>query len=67
MPDGIHYGLQSGSADGDDLINASDRSATWNDRNTTGYLLSDVNLDGFVNASDRSLVWNNRNQVAVLP
>ncbi len=49
----------------DASISAGDRSATWNDRNQSGYMLTDVNLDGIVNASDRSLCWNNRNKTGI--
>ena len=45
------------------VVNAGDRSATWNARNQTGYLLEDVDLDGSVNAADRSITWNNRNKI----
>jgi len=59
--------LWTGDADSNGSISATDRSDCWNSRNTTGYLLVDVNLDGVTNASDRSKIWNNRNQVAQLP
>ncbi len=55
------WGLISGDADNNNIVNASDRSTTWNYRNQTGYLLQDVTLDGTVNAADRSETWNNRN------
>ncbi len=60
------YLLWSGDATGDGATNASDRSETWNNRNTTGYQLSDLNLDGNCNATDRSISWNNRNLMADL-
>jgi hypothetical protein len=56
-----------GDANQDNVIDASDRSATWNGRNQTGYLFFDVNLDGVCDASDRSITWNNRNKSAGFP
>ncbi len=61
------YVLHPGDATSDGSINAADRSATWNIRNQTGYLLEDVNIDGSVNAADRSITWNNRNKSSQLP
>lgn len=46
------------------IINAADRSKAWNERNQSGYLQSDTNLDGVCNAGDRSTVWNNRNKIS---
>ncbi len=60
-------GLYGADADGSEAVNATDRSTTWNDRNLTGYLDSDCNLDGVTNASDRSSTWNNRNIGGTLP
>jgi hypothetical protein len=54
------YGMISGDTNGDGIVDASDRSAAWNDRLQTGYKNSDVNLDGIVDASDRSEIWNMR-------
>lgn len=56
-----------GDANQDNVIDASDRSETWNGRNQTGYLFFDVNLDGVCDASDRSIAWNNRNKSAGFP
>ncbi len=67
LEDGIHYGVQAGSADGNDNIDANDRSITWNERNTSGYRLSDVNMDNSVNAADRAITWNSRNYQITLP
>ena len=53
--------LWAGDVNGDNIINANDRSETWNIRNLTGYLIQDCNLNGTVDATDRSLTWNNRN------
>jgi hypothetical protein len=58
------YGLYAGDADAGGTVGALDRSATWNDRNLTGYRLSDVDLSGKVGALDRSTTWNNRNKVS---
>ncbi len=59
--------LWTGDATLDGSINAADRSSTWNNRNTSGYLLADVTMDGSVNAADRSTTWNNRNRVSLVP
>ncbi len=59
--------LYSADANGDGSVNAADRAITWNDRNQSGYLLSDVNLSGSVNAGDRSLTWNGRNKFTQVP
>ena len=59
--------LWAGDASPNDAIDASDRSDTWNNRNTMGYLLNDVDLNGLCDAGDRSICWNNRNVVAQLP
>ena len=56
------YILHAGDVVPDGSINAGDRSATWNERNQSGYLPADANLDGNVNAADRSETWNNRNK-----
>ena len=61
------YGLYSADVDASGFINAADRSITWNERNTSGYLQADATLDGNCNASDRSQTWNNRNLSASLP
>ena len=53
--------LWSGDVNTDNIINAVDRSETWNIRNQTGYKLQDCNLNGTVDATDRSITWNNRN------
>ncbi len=60
-------GLWHGDASANNSIEASDRSLTWNSRNQSGYLLSDLNMDGSCTASDRSIAWNNRNKTAQLP
>lgn len=59
--------LWTGDVDTNGTVSASDRSAVWNDRNNTGYRLTDVNLDGICNALDRSIIWNNRNLFTQLP
>ena len=56
------YGLYSGDADASGTVDAGDRSATWNNRNLSGYLSADCNLSGTVDAGDRSITWNNRNK-----
>lgn len=59
--------LWMGDANSDNIVNAADRSMTWNQRNSFLYQGGDVNLDGVTNASDRSDTWNRRNRVAQLP
>ncbi len=54
--------IYSGDINSSGLIDATDRSATWNARNQTGYLDADCNLNGVVDANDRALTWNNRNK-----
>ncbi len=61
------FGLIRGDVNTDGQVNASDRSLTWNTRNTVGYLKIDINLDGQVNATDRAGVWNNRNFYTQVP
>ncbi len=54
------YAMAAGNADvATSVIGSADRTATWNDRNTFGYKLTDVNMDGSVDAADRSLIFNN--------
>ena len=54
--------IYAGDINASGLIDASDRSSTWNNKNQTGYLNSDCNLNGIVDASDRAFTWNNRNK-----
>jgi hypothetical protein len=61
------YGQYAGDADGSGTVDASDRSATWNSRNQSGYLSADCDLSGTVDASDRSITWNNRNKSTNVP
>lgn len=61
------YVLYEGDAFHDDVVNAADRSALWNERNAAGYLQEDTNMDGQCNAADRSQNWNNRNVISQVP
>jgi len=61
------YGAYTADTDGNGVVNAADRSNTWNDRNLLGYYGTDVDLSGVVNAGDRSTVWNNRNMQTQVP
>ncbi len=61
------YGLFAGDVNNSTVIEAADRSTTWNNRNQTGYILSDANMDGICNAGDRSKIWNNRNFLSLVP
>ncbi len=60
------WGQITGDADNNNAVDAADRSSTWNNRNQSGYMLSDVTLDGYVDAADRSKTWNNRNKSGVV-
>lgn len=66
LSDGTHV-FYEGDVNADGLINADDRSQSWNMRNLNGYLLQDSNLDGLCDASDRSQNWNNRNRSSQIP
>ena len=57
--------LWPGDSNSDNLVNAADRSVSWNFRNQSGYLSSDNDMDGSTNAADRSICWNNRNKVGI--
>jgi hypothetical protein len=61
------YAMVAGDADGSGTVDASDRSATWNGRNQSGYLEADCNLSGTVDAGERSITWNNRNKSTSVP
>lgn len=61
------WGMIAGDADGSGVVDAADRSVTWNERNQTGYLGSDVNMSGVTEAGDRSTTWNNRNKSTAVP
>lgn len=61
------YGMTAGDANGSGTVDAADRSATWNDRNKSGYFAADCNLSGTVDAADRSIMWNNRNRSTGAP
>lgn len=56
--------LRAGDIDQSHDVNANDRSETWNNRNLTGYLISDCSLNGTVDANDRSQTWNNKNSTS---
>ena len=56
--------MYAGDINGDGVINATDRSNVWNNRNKTGYILYDCSLNGTVDATDRSQAWNNRNKIS---
>ena len=63
---GAVLGLTTGDADGDGAVDSMDRAATWNARNSSGYLPEDVTRDGVVDAADRAAAWNNRNKTSVV-
>lgn len=53
----------------DSVIGANDRSDAWDASKslTTGYVITDVNLDGVVDAEDRSIIYNNTGQDTQIP
>lgn len=62
------YGLVGGDAAAVfGIVDTEDWTAMWNDRNKTGYLRTDVNLDAIVDADDRALGWNNRIRWSQVP
>lgn len=60
------FALIEGDTDGNHIVDAADRSAIWNQRNQTGYLRTDIDLDGQIDASDRSKAWNNKNRFVAI-
>jgi hypothetical protein len=57
---GTHFSLISGvSSNVDQVINASDRTASRNSLGDSNYNFADVNLDGVVNATDRIIERTN--------
>lgn len=66
LPNG-QQALVPGDHNLDGSIDSGDRSETWNQRNTIGYLEYDYDLSGHVNAVDRATVWNNRNYTSQIP
>jgi hypothetical protein len=55
---GVHYGMWSGDANKNGVVNATDVSAVKSAiaSSSTGYLLTDANLSNSINATDVSLV-----------
>lgn len=53
----------------DSVIGANDRSDAWDASKalTTGYVITDVNLDGIVDSEDRSIIYNNTGQDTQIP
>jgi len=53
------YGMYSGDANADDIINHIDRTVYWNtSTGQTGYLPSDFSMDGQVNNADKNDYWH---------
>lgn len=61
------YGMISGDATADGVINAADRVVIKNHSGATGYLMYDINLDGVCNAVDRTLVLVSNFKVTQVP
>ncbi|MEM6338097.1 MAG: hypothetical protein AAF752_16105, partial [Bacteroidota bacterium] len=52
------YTIRGGDADADGLVSADDVLTAWQaQRNQTGYLSADFNLDGVVDEEDLQLIW----------
>ena len=53
------FGMTAGDADGDGKIDNKDKNEIWlNQLGTTGYLNSDLNIDGVVDFDDKLIYWN---------
>ncbi len=61
------FALYEADFNGDEAINAADRSIAWNSRNLTGYRIDDSSFNGVCDAAERSQCWNNRNLVSKVP
>ena len=59
--------LFAGDHRADNRVSAYDSTVTWNDRNLTGYLNADGDMNGTCNAADRAIVWQNRNLFVQIP
>ncbi len=64
---GGKFGLFEADFNGDEQINAADRSIAWNSRNLTGYRTDDSSFNGVCDAAERSQCWNNRNLNSKIP
>ncbi len=64
---GGKFGLFEADFNGDEQINAADRSIAWNSRNLTGYRVDDSSFNGVCDAAERSQCWNNRNLNSKIP
>lgn len=60
-------GLFASDLDASGVVDAYDRSISWNDRTLTGYRSSDADLNGVTNEIDREIAWINRNKTEQLP
>jgi len=63
------YGMYSGDANADDMINNTDKNNYWNiQTGTQGYLAPDFSMDGQVNNIDKNEMWNlNQNTESQIP
>lgn len=59
--------LYDGDINQDGKVDSADRSALWNARNQSGYLIEDTTLNGYCGADDRSQAWNNKNIESQIP
>jgi hypothetical protein len=58
------YGMYSGDANHDGVINSVDKNTSWRLQNgLINYLSSDFNLNGIVNATDKNSFWLANNSV----
>ncbi len=61
------FAAKSGYVSGGTVIDQNDLNKAWSNRNKSGYLTSDTNLDGKVDSEDRSDVWNKQGDDVSIP
>jgi hypothetical protein len=61
------YGMIAGDYNGDGIIDASDYTTIWNNRDIEGYFNEDTDLQGIVTTRDFNVSWNNRDKKTAVP
>ncbi|HRK58965.1 MAG TPA: hypothetical protein PLI74_04950, partial [Candidatus Kapabacteria bacterium] len=61
------YGMIAGDYNGDGVIDASDYTTIWNNRDIEGYFNEDTDLQGIVTTRDFNVSWNNRDKKTAVP
>lgn len=61
------YGMIAGDNNGDGIIDASDYTTIWNNRDIEGYFNEDTDLQGIVTTRDFNVSWNNRDKKTAVP